>query len=184
MKSLQGTLLIASPHLLDSNFDRTVVLMIQHNEDGIMGLVLNRPTDAAIAKVWSQVSQTKCQSEQRLHIGGPVPGPLLAIHTHRELSENEILPGLYLSIGTDELEPLIQLDDDAIRYYAGYAGWGTGQLESELNEGAWITAPAEPTHIFYDAGDDLWETVTAQITKKSIVNPLRIRDMPEDPTVN
>ena len=81
MKSLKGHFLVASPHLADANFYRSVVLMIQHDEDGAVGLVLNRPTDNTIAEVWEMISESPCDVQGCVSIGGPVAGPLMALHT-------------------------------------------------------------------------------------------------------
>jgi len=81
MKSLQGHLLIASPTLLDPNFRKSVVLLVQHNEEGAMGLVLNRPTETKLCEAWTQVAETDCASDASLNLGGPCEGPLMALHT-------------------------------------------------------------------------------------------------------
>ncbi len=86
MNSLQGYVLVASPHLLDSNFLRSVVLIIQHNDQGAFGVVLNRPTNNTIAQLWGLVSQTPCDNPSPVYVGGPVPGPLVAIHGDAALS--------------------------------------------------------------------------------------------------
>src|SRR5688572_22739803 len=99
VNSLQGQVLVASPDLLDPNFLRAVVLIVQHNEQGALGLILNRRTHAKLKQVWEQVSPQPCESEEYVHAGGPVEGPLMALHTNAELGESEVVPGLY--IGTN-----------------------------------------------------------------------------------
>ena len=98
-ESLRGHLLIASPKLVDPNFHRTVVLMIQHTDDGALGLVLNRSTGKLLQNIWSEISEKPCDGELVLHLGGPVPGPLMALHTAEWLSDSEVLPGVFFHRG-------------------------------------------------------------------------------------
>src|SRR5262249_53668892 len=81
VNTLQGQFLIASHELRDPNFFHTIVLIVRHGEEGALGLVLNRPTKAQIKQVWEQVSDTPCETEERLYMGGPVEGLLMSIHT-------------------------------------------------------------------------------------------------------
>src|SRR5687768_8432333 len=104
MDSLQGQLLIAAPRLADPNFFHTVVLMVQHNDDGALGLVLNRPLTAAIQTVWQQVSESPCLIEGFLHQGGPCEGPLMVVHANADASDLEVMPGVYFSTNKDGIE--------------------------------------------------------------------------------
>lgn len=183
MESLQGHLLVASDELIDPNFLRTVVLMVQHNEEGALGVILNRPSNTAINKVWAKVSETPCQSEQLLRHGGPCDGPLMAIHADQFLHEVELLPGVYFSTGPESLQRLVMRTDDPVRFFVGCAGWGAGQLEGELATGSWRTTPATPEHIF-DVEGDLWEKVTGEIIGSKIISALNIRHVPDDPSMN
>lgn len=183
MSSLQGHLLIASPRLLDPNFRRTVVLLVQHTEQGALGLILNRPTSVPIRQAWQQVSQLPCQVEEVLRLGGPVEGPLMALHTRPNLSESEVLPGVYFAVEPKHLTPLVTEPSGPARFYVGYAGWGAGQLESELSEGSWLTPEATPAHVF-DNGEDLWERVTREIAATTVYSSLNIKHVPTDPSLN
>ena len=97
MKSLQGQLLVASPYLEDPNFMRSVILLIQHSGEGTLGLVLNRPIDKTIQELWQDVEEAPCGNLQHVNLGGPVSGPLMAVHTEQPLGEIEIVPGVYFS---------------------------------------------------------------------------------------
>src|SRR5437764_733950 len=101
MTSLQGQLLIASPKLLDPNFAQSVILMIQHNDEGALGLVLNRPLGMSVRSAWEQVSEIPCEIESPLLKGGPCEGPLMVVHTSAALSQVEVLPGVYFSTEKD-----------------------------------------------------------------------------------
>src|SRR5690606_1584174 len=135
-----GHFLIASHELRDPNFFHTVVLIVRHNEDGALGLVLNRPTKAQIKEVWRQVSDTPCCTDERLHVGGPVEGLLMALHCQPLLADLEIIPGVYYSADPDQLKELVQQTEGPLRFFVGYAGWSAGQLERELREGSWLVA--------------------------------------------
>lgn len=183
-RSLQGHLLIASPALRDPNFDRTVVLIVRHSEEGAFGLVLNRPTTMTIKQIWEHVDDESSVQDAPVYMGGPVKGPLAALHTDELLSEVEIMPGAYMSAEAGKLGELVARSDDEIRFFIGCSGWGAGQLEGELEEGAWITTPANVSHLFVAVGEDLWEKVLKEISGESILSALKIEAPPEDPSVN
>jgi putative transcriptional regulator len=179
VNSLAGHLLVASPHLADPNFARTVVLMIHHTDEGAFGVVLNRPAENTVKDLWAQVDQSHCATSQHVHVGGPVSGPLMAIHTDEQHSELEILPGLYFAAQRDHLEKLVAHDRRELRLFVGHSGWGGGQLESELKQGSWYTLPATIDHVFYDE-PDLWKQVTQQIGEKMLTSMLKLKNVPKD----
>jgi len=183
MKSLQGQLLAASPYLVDPNFVRTVVLMVQHGPQGALGVVLNRPIDKTVQDLWREVDEPPCDSQKRLNLGGPVSGPLMALHTQAPLGEIEVLPGLFFSADKTHLEELVQSEDDRYKLFIGHSGWGSGQLESELNQGAWLILPATIDYVF-DDGEKLWRTVTREVGRSTLASVLHIKHVPDDPTVN
>jgi putative transcriptional regulator len=184
MESLKGHLLVASPHLLDPNFVHTVVLLIHHSEEGAFGVVLNRPADNTIKDLWEQVGDGPCESDRRVNVGGPVAGPLMAIHTDQHLAEMEILPGVYFAAQRDHLETLLRQSGRPFRVFIGHSGWGGGQLEHELEEGAWLTTPASPDQVFDDDDADLWKKVAQHIGESMLASSLGIKHVPKDPTVN
>ncbi len=183
MKSLKGCFLVASPHLRDPNFVHTVVLLVHHSEDGAFGVVLNRPTESTIKELWEKVGESPCDSDQRVHLGGPVSGPLMAVHSDASLAEMEIIPGVYFAAQRDHLEKLLQRSEQEFIFFVGHSGWGGGQLENELKEGAWFTAPATAEFVF-QSEDDLWRRVTQQIGQSMLTDILRIKGLPRDPSVN
>jgi putative transcriptional regulator len=183
MESLQGHLLVASPHLADPNFVRTVVLLIHHSKEGAFGVVLNRPADSTIGQLWEQVTHEPCESERRVNVGGPVAGPLMAIHTEQQLAELEILPGLYFAAQREHLEALVGQNRGPFRLFIGHSGWGGGQLENELEQGAWFTTPATVDAVFgQDA--DLWKQIAQHIGQSMLVETLKIKHVPADPSMN
>ncbi len=148
----------------DPNFDRTVIYMLEHRDDGALGVVINRPTDEALSDPldrWSDL-QTAPAS---IFLGGPVePDALIALALANEPVDEP----------TDELSPVsgrvasADLTTDpalvaglvgSIRIFRGYAGWGSGQLEGEIESGAWLVLDAEPADVFASQPGDLWRDV-------------------------
>lgn len=181
--SLSGHLLVASRKLRDPNFRQAVVFLLEHNENGALGVVLNRPTERTVEQVWEAVEFDPCDCQQALNLGGPVQGPLIALHTSEELSEKTLLPGLYLSMQKATVDPLVRQDEHPFRLYSGNSGWGGGQLEDELAEGSWHTTPARATDIFADP-DGAWREVTSRIALGVMVPGLDPDDLPDDPSLN
>lgn len=162
MDSLAGNLLIAIPDLHDPSFSRTVVVLIQHDEQGASGLVLNRPSEVTISQVWDEVSSVPCDCQDFVYMGGPVEGPLIALHEQFENNENPVWPDCYVSVGRDSLNALVNQSDAKFRVYSGYSGWGPGQLELEMEQGGWFTYPAASHHVF-DSPDGLWRQLCEQV---------------------
>ncbi|OHB80404.1 MAG: hypothetical protein A2W31_07380 [Planctomycetes bacterium RBG_16_64_10] len=183
MKSLKGHLLVASPDLLDPNFLKTVVLLVQHSEQGALGLVVNRPTKTTVKQALAQVSNAPCHRQEVLGLGGPCQGSLMAVHTLECLKEIEVLPHVYFSAESDNLERLVVTKGDPVRFFVGFAGWAPGQLEAELKTGSWRTTVATAEHIF-QGGADLWEQITKQITSSVLLSTLKIKHVPDDPSMN
>lgn len=183
MKCLEGHLLLASSRLLDPNFLKTVILLIQHSEQGALGLVVNRPTSKTVKELWKEVGESRCESKQPVHLGGPVSGPLMAVHTNTSLAEVEILPGVFFAAKKKNLDDLVSREDHPFKVFIGHAGWGPGQLESELQQGAWLTTPATAEYVFCH-GTDLWEEVFRHVGESMLQSLLKIKHVPEDPSMN
>ncbi|MEK6247227.1 MAG: YqgE/AlgH family protein [Planctomycetales bacterium] len=183
MEFLKGQLLVATPQLTDPNFSRTVVLMIEHDENGAFGVILNRPSARTVADVWSEMENSPCECLEAINVGGPVMGPILALHSEISLSEAEVLPGVYLAAQRDTLDKLVRRAEAEFRLFSGYAGWGEGQLDYELKQGGWITTVAKDDYIF-DLSDDLWRRVGNDITQNVLRGAMNIKHFPDDPSVN
>lgn len=181
-QSLRGHLLVAARKLVDPNFRCTVVLIVQHGEDGALGVILNRPSNASIRDIWAKISDTPCDSDECLAFGGPVPGPLMAVHTAESWSEVEVLPGIHFSVQRDHLNQLVTSAGESLRLFFGHSGWAPGQLESEMEQGSWHTTRATADHVFRPAPDQ-WAAVMREIAQ-SVFEPLHLGDVPDDPTVN
>jgi putative transcriptional regulator len=182
--SLKGQLLIAPAHLSDPNFTNTVVLMIQHDQDGALGVILNRSTGRLLDEIWQQLRGAACACSQEVHMGGPVAGPLVALHTEPALSEIRIVADVYCTMSAERIEELVAVERQFVRFYAGYSGWGAGQLEAELATGSWLTTEARSTDVFGTSDEDLWTKV---IRRASGADPMGAFDFgrsTDDPSLN
>ena len=179
MESLAGQLLISSPSLVDPNFRRTVVLMTHHDEEGAVGLVLSRPSELRIVEAIPDLGDLP-YADEVVYIGGPVQpeAVVVLIEVDEPLDEGDPIVGsvAYMPPNADPEE----LGARRARVFAGYSGWGPGQLESELEEPAWIVAPAEPGDVFATDPDELWRTV---LQRKGGMFSL-LATMPYDPGLN
>jgi putative transcriptional regulator len=180
-----GRLLVASPSLVDPNFARTVVLVLDHDEEGTLGVVLNRPTAVPVASVlpgWAD----SVDDPPVLFDGGPVSADsALAVACVPE-AEGEDPVGfrrLFGPTGMVDLDTPLEVLAPAMtrmRIFAGYAGWGGGQLDRELAEGSWYVLDAETADIFAASPETLWREVLRRQH-----GPLAwVATMPTDPTRN
>lgn len=183
MESLESQLLVAVPQLPDTNFYHTVVLMVQHDEEGALGLVLNRPSDVLLADVWRNLTGEEIPSRQSLFFGGPVDGPMMAIHQNAQFADSTIGDTIYLATQKSSIEALIESGSTQSQYFTGYAGWGSGQLESELDYGGWFVTPSKPEYLF-GAHEDLWKKVTQDIGERILMSSLSGQEVPIDPSLN
>jgi putative transcriptional regulator len=159
--SLAGSFLIAQSSLTDSNFNRTVVLILAHNEEGAFGLVVNRPIHKA----------KKAGMPFPVFEGGPCSAPgLFMLHGHADWVEGlpepdpdgpqrEVAPGIFLGDATVLKRASQAGPGETVRFRAfqGYSGWGPNQLENELESGAWLVTPADSEVLFGTPIDSLWQ---------------------------
>jgi putative transcriptional regulator len=162
--SLAPTLLLAMPQMQDPNFARSVVLLCKHSTEGAMGLVMNRPTETEASSVVVLDPPPQRDSGLCIWVGGPVEpqrGWLLVADDPGRPDTIEVGCGLYLSASIDVLRDLIETEKGRSirgRFFLGYAGWGDGQLESELAASAWLTADVSKELIFDAPAEVMWET--------------------------
>src|SRR5688572_13785297 len=156
---LTGHFLVASRYLRDPNFARSVVLMIHHTKEGAMGVVINRPSEKTIREVWEMIGYDPCDRDDVIFIGGPVPGPLVALHSLEALADHKVLSDLFVSTHKDELDVIVRRKGEPVRLFSGHAGWGSGQLEGEMEAGGWLSTRATAEDVFSDH-ETIWKTVT------------------------
>jgi putative transcriptional regulator len=181
--SLQGSFLIAADHLRDSNFYRSVVLMLEHNDQGAMGLVINRPSAMTIGKALSQHGPV-AGGDAPVFAGGPVePTSLFILHNCVTLGKNdqEVAPGIFLAGSENSFEEVVRVGKKpeagtTFRLICGYAGWGEGQLESELERGDWKSLPADGALILEEDPYGLWEVCTRRLHRASRMLPHNVRN--------
>lgn len=163
-KSLKGQLLLDGGKLNGSFFHRTVILLCQHDPEGAFGLVLNRSTDNKVGEMVVADLPEPLKS-QTLYLGGPVqPTTLSFLHADAFIPEANVMPNLNLG---HSLESLVELGESfsstqQLRIFAGYAGWGPGQLEDEMRRKAWLVHPASIDVIFTADPPNLWRHVLRQ----------------------
>ena len=123
---------------------RTVVLIVQHDDSGAVGLVLNRPLDVTVADAVSSDVLAAAEVDNLVHQGGPCPGPLMVLHADAVAGGDEVLPGVRFTAQRDEIESLMRSNTDPAKYFANYSGWGAEQLENELAEGCLLYTSPSP----------------------------------------
>jgi putative transcriptional regulator len=180
MESLRGRLLISGGGLFDPNFRHTVVLIGEHNAEGALGVVLNRPLNATVAEAIPALASLVAPDEP-LFLGGPVQrsSPVLLA----ELARPDLVDILaFGSVGflVGEISSEVRLGIRRARVFAGYSGWGPGQLEAEMGQKSWIVDPAREEDVFTDAPDTLWSRVLARKGPEY----RRLSHMPFDPSMN
>lgn len=180
MDSARGQLLIAGPGLLDPNFWRTVVLIVEHSEEGALGLVLNRPSETTVGEAVSELEQL-LDLDDPLYVGGPVqPSALIVLAEFNTPAEAALIAfedvGVLANGAHEEAVSSVRRG----RAFVGHAGWGPGQLDDEVERGDWILEPAQREDAFSGAPLDLWSSV---LTRKGGSYALVAR-MPPDPSVN
>jgi putative transcriptional regulator len=160
--SLKGKLLVSQPTLKDPNFDRTVVLLLEHGDDGAIGVVLNRQSEVELAEAvpaWADMAA----SPALVFVGGPVVDEATAVCLARsDGDETEAWKPMIDGLGT--LDVNVAPEDagvkiDEIRLFAGYSGWSKGQLEMEIELGAWFVVDAKPVDAFTADPEGLWKAV-------------------------
>ena len=181
MDSLKGRLLLASPALFDPNFRRTVVLVTEHNDEGAAGLVLNRQSETEVAEAVPDLQELVDEGE-RVYVGGPVQQEaVLVLAEFEDTSEAAMLvvDDIGFVPGDGDFNLLAGATRRA-RVFAGYAGWGPGQLEDEIEESSWIVEPSGRLDLFSAPETDLWGSV---LRKKGGVYRV-VALMPDDPSSN
>lgn len=182
LEPAKGMLLVATPPLVDPNFDRTVVLLLEHSDQGAVGVVLNRPSGTRVADAlpgWELLAAEPAA----VFVGGPVAeDAAIALGAARRPDPGAGWAPVVGGVGTIDLH---QGPDDvyaevrAIRVFAGYAGWGAGQLEGELAANAWVVAPALEDDVMGDP-DDLWRRVLLRQRGRTAW----LANAPLDPSMN
>ena len=169
MNSLRGKFLIAGSKLKDTNFFKSVVLIVEHGPDGAMGLVINQPSPYTVSSALQGHVEFP-ETQQLVYVGGPVePAALFVSHNSERLDPTEmpVVDGVFMGSSAEVFESILQASIEeheglVYRVYAGCSGWGPGQLEGELNRGDWHTMDADGTFVFRNDPYQIWDDLIAQ----------------------
>lgn len=176
MPELAGRLLVANPKLADPNFSRAVVLVLANNDDGALGVVLNRPSDTSVAEAlpgWEDVASVPAA----VFVGGPVQtSTVIALAVSRIKEDVASLTAFDLDDGPEAAADKVA----GLRMFAGYAGWGPGQLEDEIEEGGWFVVPADVGDGLTAEPDSLWK----QVLRRQPGDLALVAAYPDDPEMN
>ncbi len=181
-KPAAGRFLISEPFMGDQNFQRTVVLLVEHSREGSLGFVINRQLDLTL----DQLIEGLPAFQAPIFMGGPVEQNTLH-YVHRLGTSfpgsHEIVNDVFWGGDFEQVKNQIQLNllsEDDILFFVGYSGWGPGQLEEELDQKSWIVAPENPLFIFQQNYDDLWREILQSMGFKYQI----IANYPIDPRLN
>ncbi len=181
MDSLKGQLLLAGPSLFDPSFRRAVVLVTEHNEEGAAGLVLNRPSDTSVAEAVPDLLPLVAEDEP-VYVGGPVQESAVLVLAEFDDPDDAamlVVDDVGFVPGDGDFQ-LLAGSTRRARVFAGYAGWGPGQLEDELEDASWIVESGPGRDIFTEPEEDLWGAVLRG--KGGIYRVVAM--MPDDPSSN
>jgi putative transcriptional regulator len=221
-----GKLLIASPLIVDPVFGRSVCLIVHHDANGAMGVLLNRPLQFGNAKLWSMLlsgshehqdpakpkdfrppdlkrevpkakdlrtgvalspspaGESGVCSRPLVHFGGPLPGPVVALHGHKSLADAEAGVGVYLAAQRQHLEKLVRGNTgEAMRLIIGHAAWKGGDLEAEIAAGLWYLLPTTPDRVFA-ADDSMWTHLIMAGVGHSLASWVGVDDTNINPNLN
>jgi putative transcriptional regulator len=181
-ETLRGRLLVATPPLVDPNFDRAVVLMLEHGDDGALGIILNRPSAIALDDVLPEW-QVFAAAPAVVFTGGPVsPDAVIALGRAGPDAIDGWVPIIddlgTVDLGRDPLDLGVPLDD--LRVFVGYAGWAPGQLEGELEANAWFVVDLRRDDPFFPTPERLWR----EVLKRQRGHPAMFAQYPDDVTAN
>jgi putative transcriptional regulator len=178
--SLRGQLLVADPSLIEPNFWRTVILVGEHNDEGALGVVLNRPAPVSVGEVAPALTNLVDPGDP-MFLGGPVQpesAVVLADVEHPDFAGLVVFGSIGFLMG--EVDGQRRDGIRRARVFAGYAGWGGGQLEAELEIGSWIVEPALEEDVFTGQPEKLWSDVLLRKGGRYAI----LSTMPADPSLN
>lgn len=192
--SLAGNLLVASTLVQDPVCANSVCLLVHHDADGAIGVMLNRPLNPSPDALMAMLGQKAAPDTNRLpapaakpagtvHFGGPLSGPVVAIHNMSEFAEAETGPGIYVAAQKHHLEGLVSGPHGPMRLIVGHLGWQNDQLQQELEAGIWHLLPATADAVF--ASDrDMWPRLIRRATARSVADWIGVVDKPDAAELN
>lgn len=186
LRTLEGQLLIASPQMEDPRFRRVVILLLHHDEDGAMGVVLNQRLPINADDSWAALGDSVEIGDHRAHLGGPLAGSITVLHDVQSDRSHTPQGRIYVLHKREQLDKLLDAIDqhESFQFFVGHAGWSSGQLESELAEGSWLSIPASPDFVFSHDQNDMWMSAMREAGLSFYRDVLGIEEFPVDVSVN
>ncbi len=185
-ESLRGKYLVAGKGLRDPNFYRSVILVVEHNEEGAMGLVINRPSEISVETALS-TDLALAGTDAVVFSGGPVEtSALMILHNSQVLgkTDEQIVSGVYLagsqssfdSLVREPAEPAVQQPTVRFRVYCGYAGWGAQQLEGEIERGDWHVVNSDSEMVLDNDPYGVWDICVRRLHRANRILPHDVRN--------
>ncbi len=184
MQQLKGHLLIATPQLQSPIFGRSVILMLQQNDDGALGVILNQQISTTMTDLSGTIFVEDFEWEKPISLGGPVASSLMMLHTNETLADDEVIPGVYITTDGAKVQELIEKRPEPSLVVANYSGWGPGQLDGEIRRDSWLVLPATVDHVFWSGEKELWNAAISQVKARTLTDLLGLRVVPFDPALN
>lgn len=186
-----GQLLVASTRVSDPLFVRSVCLVMHHDADGAIGLLLNRPIRTGPTELWKMLgssqegsSRLPANNSRCIHFGGPLSGPVVALHDKSQWADAQAGVGIYLAAQKEHLQHVVDVGGaDRMRLIVGHAGWASGQLEAEISTGIWYPLPATADRVFA-ADDSMWPQLVRIGVGHSLASWVGVDDSHVIPTLN
>ena len=182
--NLSGCLLVASPNWADSRFNQTVCLLVHHSSQGAVGVILNRalPFDAKL--LWKAIGEKDVHAEsEKLHLGGPNSGPVVAMHQREDLAEFVSGEGVYFAARADHLKSLIADGKRDWKIFVGQANWEAGSLDQQFANGCWLPIAVDRRIVFADV-ELVWPLAVRQAGNRLIQSLTGIKVVPPNPSLN
>lgn len=182
----EGCMLVASPTWRSEMYGRSVCLLVHHGKEGSVGVVLNRSFPDSPAELWEHLAGGNATErlQRRLHFGGPMSGPVIALHNQPELAEYTTVDGVYVAARLENLQQLVQSQSNAeVRIIVGQATWNPGELETELRDGKWLPIPVSPQLVF-SSDDEMWSRAMRQIGNHFVAAITGATGQPSDVLLN
>ncbi len=184
MDSVAGKVLIAIPDLPDSNFFRTVVFVMEHTVEGAMGVILNRPMNLDVPKLWAKLDpEVEVHRSEAVFLGGPVDGPVLALHDQYGFADEQVIPGVFMSMTTPRLNQLVVSGDAQLKVFSGYSGWGPEQLDMEIESGGWLVSEVEADDVFNN-DEEFWKEICERYGQQTVFDNILPNNPKIDPNLN
>jgi putative transcriptional regulator len=184
--NFEGCILVAAPNQDSPNYAQAVCLLVHHSQKGSVGVFLNRSFTTQVPDIWQHLAgQEVPQSARRpIHFGGPMSGPVIALHNRRELAEYTTADGVYIAAQVNHLQQLVQLvDESEVRLIVGQATWQPGELEAELKAGKWYPMAVTPQLVFA-SDDEMWGKAMREIGNRYVAAICGAKGQPENLLLN